>query len=200
MQPGLLSWGKAILCAMDVETTGIDSSQHEIRQIAIVPLSADLKPFGGMPFYTNIRPEYPERCNPNALAACGVTLQELDLAPDKFKAEEAFYLWHQSIGLPHGFRLLPLWHNGKFDEPFIRNWLGAAAWDDLVSIPGRDTITIAAGINDRASYECRPLPFARLRLDVVAHRLGIETPASHDALADCLTTISVYRGLINFPQ
>jgi DNA polymerase III epsilon subunit-like protein len=200
MQPGLISWGKAILCAMDVETTGIDDKQHEIRQIAMVPLTADLQPYDGLPFYTNIRPEYPERCNPNALAACGVTLEELDLAPTKFEAEEAFYAWHRSLELPHGYRLLPLWHNGKFDEPFIRNWLGPQAWDDIASLPARDTITVASAINDRAAFECRPLPFARMRLEVLAHRLGVPTPASHDALADCLTTIAVYRGLINFPQ
>lgn len=195
MIPGLISHGKSILCGIDVETTGLVCGHHEVIQVAFVPVTADLKPFSGKPFYSGIRPERPELINVHAMNATGLTHQILDAYPPRETVEHQFHDWYASLGLPSGYRLQPLWHNGKFDEPFLRVLLSDPAFEEMFAIPARDTMTVGAYLNDVAAMRCQNLPFARLQLGIMAKRLGITTPRSHDALGDVLTTIDVYREL-----
>ena len=193
MQPGLVTHGKAILCAIDVETTGVIPGHHEIWQIAMVPVTVDLTPWDGPPFYVNVRPEYPERASIQALRTCGITDEQFDAFPEQSVVEAQFYDWHANLGLPADFRLLPLWHNGRFDESFLRVFFGDEAFDELFTIPARDTFPICAFLNDQRAFRGQNAIFGRLTLELVAKRLGVDVRVSHDALADCLTNIEVYR-------
>jgi DNA polymerase III epsilon subunit-like protein len=196
MRPGLISQGKSILCGFDVETTGLICGHHEITQIAFVPVTADLKPFDGIPFYSGVRPERPELINIQAMNTTGLTQEILDGYPPREVVEHNFHEWYRQLDLPVGYRLQLLGHNLKFDEPFLREFIGEKALDDMFAIPARDTMTVGAYLNDRAAMRCQNLPFARLQLGIMAKRLGIDTPRSHDALGDVLTTIDVYRELL----
>jgi len=59
---GLVHLNGNLLASIDLETTGLQAGYHEPIQIAIVPLNSDIRPLEGVrPFYTTIRPDFPER-------------------------------------------------------------------------------------------------------------------------------------------
>ena len=193
--PTLLTWHDNPLVAMDVETTGRTPGFHEVIQIAIVPLNCHIKPTG-TPFYTNIKPEHPERIVPEATEAHGITLETLMQAPDRFEVAEMLWDWFQNLELIPGKKLLPLTHGGTFDLPFISDLLTPALHDEIFGYPGRDTMSLVVALMDKAAYSGQKINFRRAGLSYVCEDLGIQFDGHHDALADALATAEVYRTLL----
>ncbi len=104
-----------IIAAIDLETTGVKPGYSEIIQLAIVPLDDNLKP-KGTPFYTNIRPEFPERIELEALLINGLSVEELESAPSKERVADMMLEWFETLHLPIGGRLIPLAHNLSFEN------------------------------------------------------------------------------------
>lgn len=197
MPSSLISMNDNVLAAVDVETTGREPWTHEIVQIAIVPLDCHIKPVG-KPFYTNINPVHPERMSREAIAAHGITLDQLQDYPDPHTVGEQLWDWFQDLKLPPKKRLIPLIHNSQFDIPFIQRWLGYELFNDIFGYPTRDTAALAASLIDKAAFKSLNLPFSgRVNLGHLCNALGIELDNAHDALADAVATASVYRTLLH---
>ena len=73
-----------LLAALDLETTGLIDGYHDIVQVAVVPLDGNLDPLDVSPFYMNMKPDFPERADPEAMRINGLDLGELAHAPDKW--------------------------------------------------------------------------------------------------------------------
>ncbi len=184
--------------ALDVETTGRIGGWHEIVQIAIVPINMDLEVAEGVtPFYSNMRPNYPERVERGALRTHGLSLDDLLLnAPTQERVLD--YLLEWFAGLPLGFNrlLTPIAHNWAFERGFLIPWLGPDLFSSLFSVLPRDTMTLALSINDRCSMIGAPVPFEYVNLRAMCNYLGIEYHGAHDALADSLATAKLYSHLM----
>lgn len=191
----LISLNENVLAALDVETTGREPWYHEIVQIAIVPLNLNLDPVG-TPFYTNIRPTYPERMSPEARDTHGLTIEILDNYPDQYTVADSLWDWFQNLNLLPGKRLIPLAHNCQFDIPFIHRWLGTDQFYEIFGYPSRDTQALVAAFQDKAAYKNLPFQFDRASLGRVCEILGIPLDGAHDALADALATARVYKALV----
>src|SRR3972149_11244301 len=101
-----------LLASVGLETTGLQAGYHEPIQIAIVPLNSDIKPLDVRPFYTTIRPNYPERQQTNAGYVHGLKLEDLVLhAPDAGRVQDLMVEWWEKLDLPVGKTLVPLAHN-----------------------------------------------------------------------------------------
>lgn len=183
-----------VLAAVDTETTGRDPCRNEIIQIGIVLADVHLNPVGQ--FYTNICPQYPDRISPDAVAAHGITYEELKSAPSKYEATDSLWEWFQSLNLAPGKRLIPLCHNSQFDIPFIQSMLGHDMFYEVFGYPTRDTQAMCVALNDQAAYNNVPCPFPYVKLGVVCETLGISLDNAHDALADALATLRVYQALM----
>src|SRR6185436_4525823 len=72
-------WNGHQLCAVDVETTGLDPVKHEIIQICILPLQSNVDPRTDIsPFYTDIAPQKDKRdWSPQALNTHGLDMVQL---------------------------------------------------------------------------------------------------------------------------
>ncbi len=95
--------------SVDLETTGRRPGHHEIIQIACVPLGPDFKPAQGlMPFYTEIKPNYPERAEKQAQFRHNIPMEQLLLhAPDQDKVKDLFVEWFERLDLPFKKSLVP---------------------------------------------------------------------------------------------
>jgi DNA polymerase III epsilon subunit-like protein len=72
---GMVHLNGNLLCAVDVETTGIIPGFHDLIQVAALPLNADLEPLKTVPpFYMNLKPEYPERADYRAKKVTGLSI------------------------------------------------------------------------------------------------------------------------------
>lgn len=188
-----------IMAAVDFETTGVKAGWHEPIQIAIVPLNADLRPMDGIrPFYTNIRPEHPERQDPEASRVHQIDMDQLLLyGLERGRVETLLIEWWESLGLPFERKLVPLAHNWPFEHSFFRAWLGHDLTNRIWHGHARDAMEYAVSLNDKAFMRGAKVPFGHVGLGDLCKHFGVINPKAHDALHDCLAEAEVYRNLLN---
>lgn len=196
--PGLLNLSGHLMAAIDLETTGTQPGHHEIIQIAIVPLDDDIKPLAGVrPFYTQIKPEHPERESVAAQQKHKIPMTELLLhAPESERVKDWLVEWYEGLRLPFKRCLVPLAHNWAFESSFLKAWLGVAMVDQIFHSHARDSMLYAIALNDRAICAGDKAPFDRVSLGSICKKLNIVNTNPHDALADCLAGAEVYRNLL----
>ncbi len=189
-----------VLAAIDFETTGRRPGYHEIVQIAILPLDHNLQPHPDVPtFYLNIRPNHPERCERGAFAVHGLDVDLLMLhAPSQDRAIDLLLEWFNRLDLPQNRVVVPLAHNWPFESAFLKMWLGIELTDQIFHSHARDSMLLAASINDRAFFTGEKIPFSKLGLVPLCKQLGIEYTKAHDALADCQAATELYKRLLTY--
>lgn len=197
-------WNGSQMCVIDTETTGLDPYWHEIIQICILPLDSNIKPRKDvLPFYIEIRPDFPERIDPeamtvNKLDACKIATRGFD----REKAKDMLRDWIDKLDLPftksgsYRKRIIPLGQNYAFDRAFILRWLGVHEYNEFFDYHYKDTMIAAHYLNDRAAMHGEAVPFAKVNLSWLANKLNVQNERAHDALSDCVTTAEVYRRLL----
>ena len=109
------------ICAVDVETTGLDPSKHALIQIAIVPLDRDFHPMDVEPFYHLIAPEGNFEVAKEAMKVNGLDMEEVMLkGHSPTKVAELLEEWVKKLKAK---KLTPLGQQYSFDEGFIKEWL-----------------------------------------------------------------------------
>jgi DNA polymerase III epsilon subunit-like protein len=188
-----------LMAAIDFETTGLEGGYHEIIQIGIVPLNADLRPNTDLrPFYHNLAPKFPERSQAGAGQVHGLNLENLMLhSPSSERVADLLVDWWHSLDLPEGKTLVPLGFNWEFETSHGKAWLGDALFNQLFHGHARDGMRLAISLNDRAAFAGEPVPFARVGLRGLCKYFGVTNENPHDALSDAFTEAEVYRSLLH---
>lgn len=196
----LINLNGNMLAAVDVETTGLVAGYNEIIQIAVVPLNEQIEPIKNInPFYMNIAPSFPERCDKGAQHVHGLDISELvNNCPDQWRAADLFDEWFTKLDLPYQRQLVPLAHNWVFERGFLQAWLGFESFKQLFSPLPRDSMLLALGLNDAASLQGLAVPFNYVKLGTLAKHFGLLHDKAHDALNDALATARVYKSLLEF--
>ena len=194
----MLTCNGNVLAALDLETTGLLDGYHDIVQVAVVPLDHNLDPVDISPFYMNVKPDHPERAYPRAMEVNGLDMDMLMTCPNKFQVADCFDEWFETLGLPADKKLIYLTQNAPFDIPFMKQWLGILGFEKYFHRRGRDTMFLAAGMNDQAAWKNKPIPFNRVGLKDLCEKLGVTLDGHHDALCDCIATARVYRELLRY--
>jgi DNA polymerase III epsilon subunit-like protein len=190
-------WTGNTLAAVDIETTGLRAGFHEIIQIAVVPVDFDLQPSEDTkPFYCFMRPEHPDRINLSALRKNGISVEELESGHSRDQAADAFQEWFRKLNLPLNRRLLPLASNWAFEFSFLTAWLGHEGRDMIFDSRARDTMVMAACIDDRRTMQGLEPMFDRYNLAELCRVLEVTNQRPHNALSDCLAEIECYRRML----
>lgn len=195
-----------IVCAIDVETTGLDYEYHEIIQLCILPLKQNLDVDKSvLPFYIELKPDFPNRRDQAAMLANKLDIHKIiERGFDQISAIDMLEQWINKLDLPETKfgrkKIIPLGQNYTgFDIFFIKKWLGISQYDEWFHPHSRDVLNICSYINDAAAAHFEIPPFGSLKLSNVAKKLGVEFEAKtlHDALIDCDLTARVYKKLVN---
>lgn len=195
--PGFVHLNGNLICAIDVETTGREPGYHEIIQIAVQPLDSDLRPLKEVrPFYTTIKPDYPERAERSATAIHRLNFHELIHAPDKWKVADLLDEWFQRLDLPFRKSIMPLAHNWGFECGFLKAWLGLESFGHFFHGHPRDSMLFALSLNDRAAMRGEDVLFAYVGLNRMCKYFKIVNETPHDALSDARAEAEVYRALL----
>lgn len=192
----IITFNHHVLAALDIETTGTEPDYHEIIQVAIVPLDINLDPLDVSPFNMMIRPDHPERAMKDAMRCHGISMERLEIHPDKRQVADCLEEWFRSLMLPFDKRLISLTQNGLFDIPHMKAWLGERQYHRYFCFNGRDTMQFAMGLNDAAAWKNQPIPFNGVGLKSLADKLGVVLDNHHDALSDSIATAKVYREML----
>lgn len=188
-----------LLCAVDVETTGLDPQKHDIIQLCVLPLDSQIKPLQTVrPFVVEMVPKRPENIEPGATKTHRLNMAELVLrALDPWKAVDIFEEWFENLNLPIGKKIMPLAHNWLFDRDFIREWVGGPiSFDHFFHFHYRDSMTAALFLNDRAEQKMEKPPYPKVSLGYCGSMLSVTNLKAHDALQDCVATAEVYRRMM----
>lgn len=201
MAQGMRHLNGHLLCAVDVETTGLKPGFHDLWQLAILPLDNFCRPRKDItPFYMNMRVKRPENIDRKAIKICNVDFyKQQEYATDPWTAADMLDTWFESLNLPIWKRISPLAHNWPFDRSFILDWLGEESFNQFFWGHYRDTLPATLFLNDVASFKAEPIVHPKLALGQIASRMGIVNAKAHDALQDCIVTAEVYRRLILEP-
>ena len=196
--PGMTQLQGNLMAAVDLETTGVRAGYHDIIQIAVLPLNADLRPLESVqPFYTTIKPKYPERASKAATYKHHLSVDDLVLnAPDADKVADLFVEWVERLQLPVGRYLVPLAHNWPFESSFLKSWLGVEMCSSIFHAHARDSMGLAIAINDLAAFSGEITPFHSVSLNSMCKKLNIINVNPHDALSDCIAEAELYRTLL----
>ena len=195
-----------LLCAIDVETTGLVPGEHEIWQIAVLPLNADFKPLKTVngingvrkisPFYANLKVENFETIQPNAIGNRPEFVKMQQSAFDSYECLDMLVAWFDRLSLGPNKRLFPLAQNWPFDRSFIIEWAGIKTFELMFSPRYRDTMVCAALQSDRQGYMNQKITLAQYNLSYLAHHAQHVNLKPHDALQDCVATAEVYRRFV----
>jgi oligoribonuclease (3'-5' exoribonuclease) len=191
------TWGN-IVCVIDTETTGLDPKLHEIVEICVLPLDADLTPYPGVtPFHTYLKPTRMQNINDAALKVNKTNIVQLiERGIDPFDAADLFDDWYMQLPLQPGKRIIPLGHNYAFDRSFIYEWVGEKSYNDYFHYHYMDSMLSAQFINNRADFRLEVRPFDKISLTQVAYNLNIKQVDSHTAIGDCMTTMQCYKAML----
>ena len=194
---GMLHLKGAIMCAVDVETTGLEPGFHEVWQVAILPLDSDIKPLRGvLPFYVNLKINYPERIEPRAIGNRQAFAQLQRRSLDPFDAADLLDTWFSRLKLPIYKKICPLAQNWPFDRAFIREWLGPENFEYLFSPHYRDTMVAAIWDSDLSNFRGEKILFTQYNLAFLCSRTEVHNDKPHDSLQDAIATAKVYRKML----
>jgi DNA polymerase III epsilon subunit-like protein len=195
-------WNGHQMCAIDIETGGLDPNWHEILQICILPLDANCDVRRDvMPFYIDLRPEHPTRVEPEARKKNGISLERMMRGFDQDKAKDLLEDWVNKLQLPYTKygkrkRILPLGQGYHFDKAFLQTWLGVDRYSEIFDGRVVDTVSVASYLNDLAAMHAEKVPFSKVNLSWLCKQLSVPLDRAHDAMADCVATAAVYKKLI----
>lgn len=193
------------ICAIAIETTGLDPCWHEIIQICILPLDSNLNIRKDvLPFYFNLNIEYPERIDKKTMTVNKMKLYDIaKTSTEKEKAIDLLVEWKEKkLQLPYTKwgnqkHIIPLGHNfAAFDKQFITNWLGPTQYNEIFHYLIRDTLLTMTYLNDNAAFRASEVPYFKYSLTWLCRILGVTYENKHDALANCLATAECYKKLV----
>lgn len=198
-------WNGNQMCAIDIETTGLDSQFNEIVQMAILPLDVHLEPRKDvMPLDIYIIPDHPERIDRKSTKVHGARLGHImKHGFDKVAAIDLIEDWILKLNLPlnkggiNPCKILPLGHNYCFDRAFMIALFGLDFYESYFHYLYRDTMQHVLFLNDHAAQHANPIPFPSSSLVAVANILKIKFPNAHNAIFDCVATAQIYKKLVS---
>jgi DNA polymerase III alpha subunit (gram-positive type) len=179
------------LCAIDVETTGLDPDIDQIWQLACIPVNYNLQ-------VDKTRPILDLCIIPSNIDALSRRQTEYvrqnGIAHNT--AVDLFHRWFASLGLASGRRIMPLAHNWKFDHAFLRKFLGDESFQEIFDGRHRDSLQVAIAINDAYEMAGLDVPFPKQNLSSLCTRLDIPLDNAHWAMEDANAMLLVYQRLV----
>ena len=181
---------KKTICAIDIETTGLNHDYHEIIQWAILPLKHNFKPDTTIPpFNVQIMAQFPERASEEALEVNGLDITKG--VPFFSDAKILFEVWKSANNIE---QIEPLCQNAFFDLGFLRKHYNHDKFNEVFYTGHiRDTKIQALAVNDAFNLKGYVRPFRSTSLKVISELHGIDYTGAHDALRDCEITAEAYR-------
>jgi DNA polymerase III epsilon subunit-like protein len=183
--------GPTIIAIVDVETTGLDPSHHEMVDLGALYVRPDGQELGR--FFVRIHPPHPERLDPGAAAVNGYSPARWRTlgAVDEVEAVRQWRAFHDQMARAGGatvtFAALNAWFDQSFTDALLRRH--NSSWRELFHYQILDLPSMAWG------QGARELGGAAL-----AARYGVEPetrdPLRHTGESGVEFNLALYRAML----
>jgi len=180
---------------IDTETTGLKSHFHEMTEIGIIRCTDRVQ------LWRQIKCEYPERANFDALAITKKSMSDLERGHDKFSVVEECEKFFAEDGATPAHRCI-IAHNAAFDRKFLH-----ALWEQCgKTFPANlwlDTISLTKAFLKKADQsQLTIVKTATGRVSTQLHAccdmVGIKKLSeAHNAKVDSRNTYLLHRSLVD---
>ncbi|PIS12243.1 3'-5' exonuclease [candidate division WWE3 bacterium CG09_land_8_20_14_0_10_47_33] len=170
------------LLFIDLETTGLDPTRHEIIEIGAILVSGKTLKIE-KEYQTRVKPEHPETADKKALKLSG-------LSPTSWKkAKPLIQVLKELNKLAPGAMLVG--HNITFDWTFLEIAYRNAGISWTFDYHRLDVLSIAY------AYALNDPKIKRLRLQALAEHFSIKGGKKHRALGDARTAYKIFLKLVH---
>lgn len=189
-----------LLCAVDIETTGLDHELHDIYEIAIVPVDGEFRRAKCQWLDLLIRPIRIENIDWDGVYKCKNPKRIRKAIEEGFHPDAAIALlerWFQDRNLGTK-KIAPIGSNYAFEARFLRQFLGSLNYESMFNDSQiRDTMVIARAFQDLHDFRCASWEhlFPKVGLSYLANVLKVERDygKEHTAISDAAITVDVLR-------
>ena len=193
-----------LLAAVDVKTTGQDSTAHEIYEIGIIPLDSFIvRRQDKLPLDLLIRPERPDLVDWKFLEHRHSRVQirkAIDEGHPPHVARMLFDRWLSDLQLPERKRIAPVGYNFAHESRFLREWLGHNTYETIFDdLELRDIRSYSKFMNDMADIRGQSYPFNKTTFSGLARLLNVYKDYGHVrcALHDAAITADIYKAMLH---
>jgi len=175
---------------LDLETTGVNKSTHEICDLAFVGLTEKMDIMPGIYFSTLIKITRPECIDPKSMEINGLNRESLKDAPTPAQVRRALMEWKYDIFGDQ--KLMIVGWNPQFDCGFLELML-KDMYADLFMYRFVDIHSIIQYINLKGSKGMNP---AEISMDAMCETLKITRASPHRALTCCYEEYKVLARIL----
>ncbi len=183
--------GPTIIAIIDVETTGLDPSHHEMVDLGALYVRPDGQELGR--FFVRIHPPHPDRLDPGAAAVNGYSPARWRTlgAVDEAEAVRQWRAFHDQMARASGatvtFAALNAWFDQSFTDALLRRH--NSSWRELFHYQILDLPSMAWGLGAR-----------ELGGAALAARYGLEPetrdPLRHTGESGVEFNLALYRAML----
>jgi DNA polymerase III epsilon subunit-like protein len=178
---------------IDTETTGLKANYHEMTEIGIIRCTDKHQ------LWRQIKCEYPERANFDALAITKKTMADLEKGFDKLKVLEQCESFLNEDGLTPAHRCIVA-HNAPFDQKFLH-----AMWAQCGKNFPADlwlcSMELTREYAKKMGMMVKGQPKPKVNLHAACDLVGIaKFSEAHNAQVDSRNTYRLFNDLVNVKQ
>lgn len=197
MRRSMIHLNSDVLVTIGTGVSGPIPGEHDLIQICIMVLGADLKPWKqSVPFYCSLIPK--RRDNWSDKKATVSREEFLDAClqgVDPCVASETFDKWFTKLKLPYKKKLRPLAWNWPAIRPFLIDWLGPESFSQYFDFRYRDPMPYSIGLNDSADAHADRIPYPKHDLSYLAEICAVPHERKTEAMNIAVITAATWRAL-----
>ena len=188
-----------LLCAIDIEWSGLRPYYHDIIEICIMPLTSTFEPLKTiMPFTVPIRPRYIDRIDrENMSVTQDHLIHIMKYGVDHYTAGEMFLQWFEKLKLKRTKKIVPLTYSWPEVRPYIWDWLGALNADSCFDYRYRDILSTANFLNDYNDWHIENCPIPKLHFEYICSSMKVDLIRPKLVMTNCKAIGEVYKAMLS---
>lgn len=178
---------------IDTETTGLKANYHEMTEVGIIRVTDRVQ------LWRQIKCEYPERANFDALAITKKTMSDLDRGHNKHDVVSECDRFFAEDGLTPAHRCIVA-HNAPFDKKFLQAFWGQSNKQFPANL-WLCTMALARDYAKKQGLMAKGAPKQKVNLHASLDMVGVnKISEAHNAKVDSRNTYLLYRNLVEVQQ
>lgn len=198
--PSNTYWGmqhinENMLCSIGMILTGRDISQHEILEIAILPLDCGLDiRKDRLVFHMGMKPERTDNIDfGHQRMERSIVANRIMNSKDSFVVADLFIKWFDTLRLATGKQIVPLAWNWPLESLFLRSWLGHKTFEYLFDWKYRDVLSTGNHLNDTLDQSANTVKYPKVTLGSMAIRHDLTRIKPENAITRAKLIMEVYK-------